>query len=138
MMLPARRAAPSAKSRIDAGRNPNRRSADHNLDRWRPAWARRCNRHIRARRGVHDHARKSNATLTGPIFQLAPRIPAPSKQLLRRQPVPARNRAHRLTARVAFGDNPRLLLRRPIAPAPSTSEHFQPAYRLRLSQKLSV
>ena len=59
-----------------------------------------------------------------------PRMPAPSKQLLRRQPMPARNRAYRLAALIALGDNPRLLLRRPTAAAPGPGKHLQPANRL--------
>jgi len=56
------------------------------------------------------------------------------------QPVPTRNRRHRLAAFTAFGDDPRLLLRRP-GPAPACSgEDLDPAHgmRLRFGQKLSV
>jgi hypothetical protein len=35
-------------------------------------------------------------------------MPAPSEQLLRRQPVPARNRAYRLAALITLGDDPPL------------------------------
>jgi hypothetical protein len=38
----------------------------------------------------------------------ARRGPAPSEQLLRRQPVPTRNRRHRLAALIALGDDPPL------------------------------
>jgi hypothetical protein len=68
------------------------------------------------------------------------RLPPPTEQLLRRQPVSARNRGDYLTIDVALGDNLRLLLRRPGAAPSRSGEHLQPAYRLRLGfvQKLSV
>jgi hypothetical protein len=54
--------------------------------------------------------------------------------------MPTRNRAHRLSALIALGDNPRLLLRRPRAAMTGPRKHFQPPHRVRfrLRQKLSV
>jgi hypothetical protein len=83
----------------------------------------------------HDHGRKCNAALAVPVFH-QPRMPAPSEQLLRRQPVPARNRAYRLAALITLGDDPRLLLRGPTAAAPGPGKHLQPANRLGLPLRL--
>jgi hypothetical protein len=56
--------------------------------------------------------------------------------------MPARNRAYRIAALIALGDNLRLLLRAPTAAAPAPGKYLQPMnrfkLRLRLKQKLSV
>jgi hypothetical protein len=58
--------------------------------------------------------------------------------------VPARYRADRLARLVCLGNDQRLLLARPTAPAPGPGKHLDTAHRLRLThrirlkQKLSV
>ena len=70
----------------------------------------------------------------------APRIAPPTKELLRRQPVAARDNRDRLAALVAFGEDLRLLRRRPRPASTEAGKHLQPTnrFRLRFGQKLSV
>jgi hypothetical protein len=121
---------------IYSERNPNRRCAKHNLNDRCSAWARRQNRRSAARlRRIHNDWRKRHI---GPLLLSAPRIPAPAEQLLRRQPMSARNRAHRLATRATLSDDPNLLLRRPAPTAASPREYLYPLHSLRFKQKLSV
>jgi hypothetical protein len=93
---------------------------------------------------LHDHRREQSTALQSTallaLARHALRRPTPAEQLLRRQPVTARNGRYRVTTNMALGNDPRLLLRSP-RPAPSRSgKYFHPVHRrrLRLVQKLSV
>src|SRR5438132_609984 len=61
----------------------------------------------------------------------SPGQPAPREQLLRRQPVTARDGTDRLACPVALDDDRRLLLARPTSPPARTREHFNAPDRLR-------
>lgn len=102
----------------------------------------RRNRHRRAGpASVHQHGRKRDTALTA-CRTLPLSLPAPAKQLLRREPVPTGNRRHRLATPAALGNDLRLLLRCPSAPPAGPREHLQPPHRLALRlgfvQKLSI
>jgi transposase len=130
---PSRCAAPPAASRHGASRHTHRHYTNRDLDSRRPA----PGRHSRLlRQGVcpYQDRRKRHAALRRPPAGIA----APAEQLLRRQTVPARHGAHRLATRIALGDDPPLLLRRPTAPSARAREYVHPADRLRFGQKLSV
>src|ERR1700682_2197261 len=65
-------------------------------------------------------------------------LPAPAKQLLRRQSVPSGYGTDRLAARYDLSDNPRLVFTAPCPSPPGAGEHLQPANRLRDSNMFSV
>ena len=95
------------------------------------------------RERLYDHRREARPVLAGIAFRLLPRCPTPAEQLLRRQPVPARNRRHRLAVRKALRDYLRPLISRPTAAPSRPGEDFHPAHRrrllrLRFVQKLCV
>jgi hypothetical protein len=112
---PSRRAAPSSRSRDQSQAGPE-------------LWQHRARSRSSMTRpgGPAQSARPSTARLRprspraerfqrfSPASASARRRP-PTKQLLRGQPVPARNGRHLLVALTALRDDPRLLLRRPRA-----------------------
>ena len=57
-------------------------------------------------------------------------MPAPAKQLLRRQSVPACHRGNRVAAGLDLRDHPRLVRVAPCPTAPRTGEFLQPTSRL--------
>ena len=84
----------------------------------------------------------TGANVGAPPYLLArmPHMPAPGEQLLGRQSVPPRYCGDRVAARVAFCDDPLLLLRVPRTTAAGSRENLKSPHRLRvrLGQKLSV
>ena len=75
-----------------------------------------------------------------PVAWPPPRLAPPAEQLLRRQSVSSRDSRHLFAATIAFGDDLRLLRRRPRTASPGAGKYLQPAHRLHLGfvQKLSV
>ena len=147
MSPPSRRAAPRSASPRQSRRDANRRRADHDLDRPRlrrprgsaqpaPPGSAGPPRQSPAQRPPAHIALVVSRLSPGPPSRLAP----PAEQLLRRQPVTPRDSRDLLAALIAFGENLRLLLRRPRTASAGAGKYLQPAHRLRLRfvQKLSV
>jgi hypothetical protein len=86
------------------------------------------------RRHIHDRRYKCPSTFAAGRLQWLPGLPAPTEQLLRREPMPTGNfRNHCTRSKRLFNDTGLVILREP-TPTASSRDHLQPPHCLRLKR----